>query len=303
MSSSKTGAESQDSGYPSARQLCQHYQLQPKKAWGQNFLDRGPSIQKMLSPFNLSARSQVLEIGPGLGHLSQAILATGARLLALEIDKDLEPVLTDLAEAYPKFQVIYSPAQDLAWQELLAGRTEQLYVFGNLPYYLSSELYSKALLELWEAQGMSFLLQREVAERFAHAPGSKLYGPLSVLGQTYGQVRLGERLRASAFYPPPSIESRVLILNQRSSPLLEPDLLADYWTFLQTAFKTRRKTLVNNFQGSPWDRSNASNYLSSVLIDVKIEPAVRAEELSAAQFVQIFEILQTDLHTQTEADR
>lgn len=303
MSSSKTGAESQDSGYPSARQLCQHYQLQPKKAWGQNFLDRGPSIQKMLSPFNLSARSQVLEIGPGLGHLSQAILATGARLLALEIDKDLEPVLTDLAEAYPKFQVIYSPAQDLAWQELLAGRTEQLYVFGNLPYYLSSELYSKALLELWEAQGMSFLLQREVAERFAHAPGSKLYGPLSVLGQTYGQVRLGERLKAPAFYPPPSIESRVLILNQRSSPLLEPDLLADYWAFLQTAFKTRRKTLVNNLQGSPWDRSNASNYLSSVLIDVKIEPAVRAEELSAAQFVQIFEILQTDLHTQTEADR
>lgn len=295
MCSSKSGVGTQDPAYPSAKALCQQYKLQPKKAWGQNFLDKGPSIQKMLSPFHLSSDSQVLEIGPGLGHLSQAILASGARLLAIEIDEDLAPVLSELAQTYPHFQVLYSPAQDLDWRALLPYSPGQLYVFGNLPYYLSSELYCKALLELWEARGMSFLLQREVAERFAQTPKSKLYGPLSVLGQTYGQVRLGERLKASAFYPPPSIESRVLILEKRPTPLLAPDLRLAYWAFLQTAFQTRRKTLVNNLQVSPWAQDKESSYLSSILNDVKIEPAARAEELCADQFVQIFEILQAGL--------
>ncbi|MDY5836910.1 MAG: 16S rRNA (adenine(1518)-N(6)/adenine(1519)-N(6))-dimethyltransferase RsmA [Eubacteriales bacterium] len=294
MFSSKVAVESPDSTYPSARQLCQDYQIQPKKAWGQNFLDRGPSIQKILSPFELSPESLVLEIGPGLGHLSQAILATGAQLIAIEIDQDLQAVLTDLADHYPKFQVLYSPAQDLDWRQVIAGHSchfGSLYVMGNLPYYLSSELYAKALLELWHAQAMSFLLQREVSERFAHAPGSKLYGPLSVLGQTYGQVRLGERLKASAFYPPPSIESRVLILKKGIQDLIQPDQLANYWAFLQAAFQTRRKTLTNNLAGSPWASGQNAQALSSILNDVKIKPAARAEDLSASQFVQIFERL------------
>lgn len=296
MFSSNMAVESKDSAYPSAKQLCQDYQIQPKKAWGQNFLDRGPSIQKILSPFDFSADSLVLEIGPGLGHLSQAILATGAQLIAIEIDQDLQAVLTDLADHYPKFQLIYSPAQDLDWQQVLAGRSGPLYVLGNLPYYLSSELYAKALLELWHAQAMSFLLQREVSERFAHAPRSKLYGPLSVLGQTYGQVRLGERLKASAFYPPPSIESRVLILEKAPQDLIQPDQLANYWAFLQVAFQTRRKTLANNLAGSPWASDQNIHALSSILNDVKIKPAARAEDLSASQFVQIFERLNPSLN-------
>ncbi|MDO5033439.1 MAG: 16S rRNA (adenine(1518)-N(6)/adenine(1519)-N(6))-dimethyltransferase RsmA [Eubacteriales bacterium] len=293
MCSNKQDRESSDFSYPSARQLCREFNLQAKKHWGQNFLDRGLSIQKMLSPFNLSTDSCVLEIGPGLGHLSQAILARGARLLALEIDKDLGPVLGALEERYSNFQVLYGPAQAWDWGQLLSSCKGDSYVFGNLPYYLSSELYAKALLEVGEARGMSFLLQREVAERFAHAPASKLYGPLSVLGQSYGRVSLGERIKAAAFYPPPTIESRVLRLEKWPSPLLASSSLPAYWAYLQAAFQNRRKTLMNNLARLGQEEGWESADLSYIWKNAKIEPATRAEELSPSQHVEIFEALES----------
>lgn len=250
--------------YPSAAKLCRELGIKADKNLGQNFLDKQESITKMLSVFDLNENSQVLEIGPGLGHMSHSLLEKGVELHSIEIDKRFEPVLTKLAEAYPKFHIIWADALELDWSKLFLQKKD-LYLIANLPYYLSTDLFIKALLELFEAKGMSFLLQREVAEKFAAQPGSKDYGPPAALADLYGKKNLGLRLPAGSFYPPPTIESRVL--NLKKEPLqdsaisdsynfeeinnfsaISPITLKEFWIFLVDVFQTRRKTLRNNLK-------------------------------------------------------
>lgn len=281
--------------YPSAAKLCRQWELTPNKNFGQNFLDKSEIIKKILAPFALGSRTTVLEIGPGLGHLSYAILSQGATLISLEIDQRLEGALQELAQEFPGFTVLWGDALSRDWEEF-SPIEQELYCIANVPYYISSDILLKALLELWEAKAIALLLQREVAEKFAAKAGSKLYGPLAALAGLYGELKLGAPIPAQAFYPPPTIESRVLYLTKWQEPLAEPFRAEReaFWCFLQGVFATRRKTMRNNlraFLTSEKEIIDVDTALLELAKDPKLDLGLRPEMFSAKQLWYIFKSL------------
>lgn len=260
---------------PRAAVLCQTYGICAEKRLGQNFLDRPAAAYAIAAAFPLREGDRVLEIGPGLGALSRALLAAGVWLHALEIDPRLLPVLDDLQASWPRFSFELTDARGKDWQDYLpaaakqslSGATEQssgsaFYVYGNLPYNLSSAFLKKAVCEASEAQGMAFLLQREAVARFRARPGEHSFGPLQILCQLYGESRRGLRIPAAAFYPAPHVDSEVLILAPSAAAFpaqlawrkAQPKERRDFAAFLEKAFRMRRKTLRNNLQ-SLWMES------------------------------------------------
>lgn len=279
-------------GYPSAAKLLKQYSLFADKNRGQNFLDDANIIRNILSPFNLSASSKVLEIGPGLGHTSFQILSSGASLTALEIDQRFAPILRKLEERFPQFELIFKDAREVNWQQFLEG--EQAYIVGNLPYNLSTELFTKALLEGFSAKAMLFLLQKEVSQKFAAKAGSKQYGPMSVLAKIYGEVSLGPRVAKGSFYPAPKIESQVIYLQKSQEYDLSTRNLYDFYDLLQNSFAFRRKTLANNIQSylsNLPEGLNSSDILTKLSDDGKISLKVRPEEMEAHMFYKLFCLL------------
>lgn len=244
----------------------------------------------MLSVFSLNKDSYVLEIGPGLGHTSHAILEKGAFLAAIEIDSTFKLILDNLEAEYPKFKVYYADARAIAWSSIFPADVN-IYVIANLPYYLSTELFTKALLDLPNAEGMSFLLQREVAIKFSLKPGSRDYGPPAILAQVYGEVSLGQRVSAGSFYPPPKIESQTIILKKHREKKLAGEKFPDFYHFLRILFSSRRKTMLNNLslhvKKDPAKilEIKEQSYISNV------DLSVRAEDVQPEKLLYIFKTL------------
>ncbi len=278
------------SGYPSAADLCRKYKLKANKNFGQNFLDNRESIERMLSVFSLNEEAYVLEIGPGLGHTSQAILERGAYLSAIEIDSAFKPALDDLGAKYPKFKVYYADARNKAWSSIFPADVK-IYVIANLPYYLSTELFTKALLDLPNAEGMSFLLQREVAIKFSSKPSSRDYGPPAILAQVYGEVSLGQRIAAGSFYPPPRIESQTIILMKHQEKKLAEEKFPDFYHFLKILFSSRRKTMLNNLSLHLKKDPAKILEIKEQALASKLDLSLRAEDVQADKLLYIFKTL------------
>lgn len=279
-------------GYPSAIKLLKRYSLFANKNRGQNFLDDENIIRNILSPLTLSADSEVLEIGPGLGHTSYQILSRGARLTAIELDERFAPVLQTLQDKFPQFKLIFKDARELDWQQFISG--PKSYVVGNLPYNLSTELFSKALLESFAAKAMVFLLQREVSQKFAALPGTKQYGPLSVLARIYGDIVLGPRVAKGSFYPAPKIESQALYLKKNNEYAIDLNELSDLLNFLENCFAYRRKTLANNLDKYLHKTPQTHKYsdlLKKFSDDGRINLKVRPEDTEVHQYYELFCIL------------
>ena len=235
---------------PDPAELCTQLGITPLKRWGQNFLSNPNAIEEIAGHFPLDPECSALEIGPGLGHLSHAILKRGVSLFSLEIDSRMELSLSKLKTVFPKFSYKIDNALNQDWSELCTTN-KRLYFFGNLPYNLSTDLFCKALLELPEAEGMAFLLQRETVDRLIAEPKSKEYGPSSILASMYGCARLGSRLKGAHFYPPPHVESRILFLEKTEESLLPKiDQIDAFFHFITASFSMRRKTLKNNLSAA-----------------------------------------------------
>lgn len=286
--------------YPRAADLCRQFQLPARKGFGQNFLDDPDILRSMLTPFAFPAGACAVEIGPGLGHLSQIILEAGLDLTAIEIDQRLRPVLELLTQEYPNFHVIFADACELDWRTLYPGATRPLYFFGNLPYYLSTTLFVKALLALGDAQGMTFLLQREVAEKFAAAPGSKIYGPAACLARFYGSVSLGKIVRAGAFFPPPKIDSRILYLHRQPIDESSYEERCAFFDFLTEVFQLRRKTLYNNLKRSKYGKIEVLEVLKR---EGCVDLTRRPESFTALELWQLFSWFRDKLPGESEEDR
>lgn len=234
--------------WPSPGEICRRYGFDANKNFGQNFLASSKAIREISSRFPLDCDCSVLEIGPGLGHLSFSLLRSGCELSALEIDERFRPVLGSLQALFPKFRVQFTDAMQADWKQYLDPEKNN-YFFGNLPYYLSTELYLKAMTEYAEASGMAFLLQKEVIQRFTAPCGRKEYGPAAILSALYGKARYGSKVSGGAFYPSPDAESRILFLEaDPASPYraLTEASRKGFLSFLRSAFLNKRKTLRNN---------------------------------------------------------
>ncbi len=249
----------------------------PRKRFGQNFLRDEHVIDRIVSSIQAQAGDHLVEIGPGQGALTEALVTIGCDIDVVELDRDLVPRLLAAFSIHPHFTLHSADALSFDFGSL-AGKDEQLRVVGNLPYNISTPLIFKLLENAAIIRDMHFMLQLEVVERLAASPGSKAWGRLGIMAQYRCKVEHLFDVPPTAFHPPPKVQSAIVRLTPWQT-LPWPDCdVSRLERVVRAAFAQRRKTLRNNLKG---------------LIDVNrletlgIDPGVRAETLELKQFIDI----------------
>lgn len=269
--------------YPGPRTLLDKYRLRAKKGWGQNFLGDEAILDGIARLAVEREGELVVELGAGLGHLTARLLARGARVVAVERDRDLARVLRgELGEAV---RLLEADAARLDYRALAAeaGEGGRVAVVGNLPYHLTSPILFSLLDQADAVSRAVLLLQREVGERLAAAPGTRAWGLLSALLQQRAEVTVERRVPPGAFLPPPRVESAVVRLFF-GPPRVEVGDQAGFRRLVKAGFAQRRKTLGNSLRAA---RLAPPEALGRALAAVGIDPARRAETLSVEEWARL----------------
>jgi 16S rRNA (adenine1518-N6/adenine1519-N6)-dimethyltransferase len=275
--------------YPGPRALLEKHGLRAKKTWGQNFLGDARVLDDIARLAAPREGETVVELGAGLGHLSARLLSRGAKVVAVERDRDMVRVLR--AELGERIEILEADAARLDWPELasrygtpdLPGSASRLAVAGNLPYHLSSPILFSLLEAATSIRRAVFLLQREVAERLAAGPGDENFGLLSVILQRHADVEVARRVPAGAFWPPPRVESAVLCASFR--PPAEPVIdEGRFRRLVKAGFGQRRKTLRNALEAA---RIAPAERLGAAMAAAGIDPGRRGETLSLGEWAAL----------------
>lgn len=257
--------------------------IYPKKSLGQNFLKDPHYLGKIVEAAQIGPEDQVLEIGPGLGHLTRSLADTGCRLLLLELDDRLIPRLNEEFGNRPTVQVVHADALEYDY----AGLSGTWKVVANLPYYISTAIIQRLIARRGTFTTLTLMLQKEVAERIAAGPGGKEYGFLSVLVQYAAVPRLEFTVPAGAFTPQPKVDSTVLTLTMLDIPATVADDEALFQRVIKAAFSQRRKTLRNSLGQLGYSREVMGTVMDATGIDL----GRRAETLSVEEFCRLANFL------------
>jgi len=247
----------------------------PRKRFGQHFLRDQSILQQIVHAVSPKQDDQMVEIGAGLGALTKKLLPHLDKLSVIEIDRDILPLLMKACSNFNNLDAHLGDALKFDYTELV-NKKHSLRVVGNLPYNISTPLLFHLLEQSDVIKDMHFLLQKEVAERMAAEPGSKLYGRLGIMVQYHCQVDLLFPVSHEAFDPPPRVESafvRLVPYTKNPFPCEEVTLLEE---IVRTAFSHRRKTLHNCLKGL---------FTDADLLELKISPKLRPEDVSIADYV------------------
>jgi 16S rRNA (adenine1518-N6/adenine1519-N6)-dimethyltransferase len=247
-----------------------------KKHLGQNFLHERGVIDKIVLAIDPQPGDRIVEVGPGQGALTVPLLDRHGALTAIEFDRDLLVPLAAAAQAHGELTLLNADVLDVDFSALAAGARIRL--VGNLPYNLSSPILFHALDHAAAIHDMHFMLQKEVVERMAAAPGSKVYGRLSVMLQAYCAVTPLFKVPPGAFRPAPKVDSAVVRLLPRQPSEIGIDDPARFAQVVRAAFGQRRKTLRNALSG----------VADAAMIEAAgLRPDARAEQLSVADFIRL----------------
>ena len=279
-----------DRSSPSAvHDIMQRYGLFPKKRWGQNFLIDRNIMVKIAESCHLTPDSYVVEIGPGLGGLTQE-LAKGSRgVLAIEIDRSLQPALNELAAEYHNIKCLYDDVLKVDIERALEQafgpvEPESYQVCANIPYNITTPIIFHLLHSCPRMHSATLMMQQEVGARLLAAPGSKDYGRLTVAAAYYAQVRPVINVSRNCFYPRPEVDSVVVrITPHRPKPMLV-NQESIFTEFLKAAFQSRRKTLLNITAGF-FQLTKADTELW--LNELSLKSNLRPENLSLEDFVRL----------------
>ena len=258
---------------PSAtRHILRRFKLRAVKNFGQNFLVDAQIVRRIVDAAEISPEDEVLEIGAGIGSLTQGLLEAGARVTAVEVDKKLPAVLKETLAGYENFNLIVGDVLQLNLSELMPRPFK---VVANLPYYITTQILLELLSRELQATKIVTMVQREVAERMTASPGSKIYGALSVAVQFRADARKIFDVPPESFLPPPEVTSSVVVCNVRKPPFAVDEEF--YFKVVRTAFAQRRKTLLNSLASFGRDK----------ILNSGVNPSLRAENLSLAEFAQL----------------
>ncbi|PRQ05959.1 16S rRNA (adenine(1518)-N(6)/adenine(1519)-N(6))-dimethyltransferase RsmA [Enhygromyxa salina] len=276
-----------DTPIPSPAELLRRHGLSPRKSWGQNFLHEREIHYEIVGASRAGPGRTVIEIGAGLGTLTAHLLATGARVEAIERDRDLCLVLRAELGGQPQFVLHEADAVRFDYaavaQPLIDAGQSPPAVVGNLPYQLTGVLLF-ALLEHSAITGpWIVMVQREVADRLCAEPGSKRYGGVTAALSRVRRIARVCAVSRGCFLPPPRVDSAVIRLDPRPTPLGEVADPNEYLRLVRTCFQRRRKTLANALAGVAVDREQALRWIAAAEIDPKIRP----ERLGPAQFAAL----------------
>ena len=274
-------------------ELFRRFGFRPRKRFGQNFLVDRNVLNKILDAADIHEGDPVLEVGPGAGTLTQVLAERGAKVVAVEIDRNLIAILS---EVVPNAEIINADILSLNLPQFLPDHFggSKVKVLGNLPYYITSPIISEMLLARAEpsrgarsqVERIVLMVQKEVAERLKASPGTKDFGSMSVFVQYYSEVQVIAHVSRNVFLPPPDVSSAIVRLIPREHPPVEVPSDELFFDVVHCAFGQRRKTLLNSLSDCQ-ALGLTKEQISRVLQAAGIESSRRAETLSLEEFASI----------------
>ncbi|MCP8618164.1 16S rRNA (adenine(1518)-N(6)/adenine(1519)-N(6))-dimethyltransferase RsmA [Salirhabdus salicampi] len=268
------------------KQIMAKYGLSFKKSLGQNFIIDVNTLKNIVKHAGVTPDSTVVEIGPGIGALTEQLAIVAKHVVAFEIDQRLIPILDDTLQSYDNVTVINEDvlkAEVKATIERYVSQGEKIKVVANLPYYITTPILMKLLTEKLPLQDITVMIQKEVANRMAANPNTKEYGSLSIAVQYYTVPSVVMTVPKTVFRPQPNVDSAVLHLKRRETPLVHVKDEDLFFEIVQACFGQRRKTILNNLSRHYKEKLNKEQILS-ILKESNIEPSRRAESLSIEEF-------------------
>lgn len=273
-------------------EVLNKYQFMFQKKFGQNFLIDTHVLEKIIRSANITKEDFVLEIGPGIGTMTQYLAEAAREVTAVEIDRNLIPILKDTLSGYDNVNVINEDILKVdicrLAQEKNGGRP--IKVVANLPYYITTPIIMGLFESHVPLDSITIMVQKEVADRMQVGPGTKDYGALSLAVQYYAQPYIVANVPPNCFMPRPKVGSAVIRLTRYAQPPVQVDDEKKMFRLVRASFNQRRKTLVNGLNNSPEVHATREAVLAA-LEQMGLSPTVRGEVLTLEQFAQLSNFL------------
>ena len=273
-------------------EVLNKYQFMFQKKFGQNFLIDTHVLEKIIQSANITKEDFVLEIGPGIGTMTQYLAEAAREVTAVEIDRNLIPILKDTLSGYDNVNVINEDILKVdicrLAQEKNGGRPIKL--VANLPYYITTPIIMGLFESHVPLDSITIMVQKEVADRMQVGPGTKDYGALSLAVQYYAQPYIVANVPPNCFMPRPKVGSAVIRLTRYAQPPVQVDDEKKMFRLVRASFNQRRKTLVNGLNNSPEVHATREAVLAA-LEQMGLSPTVRGEVLTLEQFAQLSNLL------------
>lgn len=268
--------------------ILQKYQFNFQKKFGQNFLIDMHVLEKIMDAAGVGPGDCVLEIGPGIGTMTQMLAERARKVIAVEIDNNLIPILQDTLQAYDNVKIIHNDILKLDLKQLTLEENEgkPIKVVANLPYYITTPI----IMGLFEAEvpleSITVMVQKEVADRMKSGPGSKDYGALSLAVQYYSEPELAANVPPNCFIPRPNVGSAVICLHRHAKPPVEVKDEKLMFRLIRASFNQRRKTMLNSLNNSP-ELPFSKEQIGQALESVGLKSNIRGEALTLEQFAAL----------------
>ncbi len=267
------------------RETLDKYDFKFSKSLGQNFLIDGNVVRKIVRQAGITKEDYVLEIGPGMGTLTEELAINAKKVVAVELDRKLLPILDETLENYDNVEIIYGDILEINIKKLIEEKLGggPVKLVANLPYYVTTPIIGKLLEEDLDLESISVMVQKEVADRMAASPGSKSYGSLSVFVNFYTNPKVVVKVPKTVFMPQPKIDSSVIKLDlKKELPEIDRE---KFFKVVKAAFSKRRKTIINSLSTYGFDLEKEE--IRQALEKVGIKPEERAENISVEDFIKL----------------
>ncbi|MGO3051005.1 16S rRNA (adenine(1518)-N(6)/adenine(1519)-N(6))-dimethyltransferase [Staphylococcus casei] len=271
--------------------LLNQYGFNFKKSLGQNFLIDVNIIHNIIDASDIDENTGVIEIGPGMGSLTEQLAKSAKKVIAFEIDQRLIPVLKDTLSPYDNVTVINEDILKANIAQYVSENLEdcdKIMVVANLPYYITTPILLNLMQQRLPIDGYVVMMQKEVGERLNAQVGTKAYGSLSIVAQYYTETSQVLTVPKSVFLPPPNVDSIVVKLMKRDVPEVEVDNEDKFFKMTKSAFSQRRKTINNNYQSLFVEGKNKKEVILKWLETSGIDPRRRGETLSIKEFANLY---------------
>ncbi|SUK17462.1 dimethyladenosine transferase [Staphylococcus agnetis] len=273
------------------RALLEQYGFSFKKSLGQNFLIDVNIINNIIHASGIDERTGVIEVGPGMGSLTEQLAKNAKHVMAFEIDQRLIPVLKDTLSPYDNVTVIN---EDILKADVKTeinthlADCDKIMVVANLPYYITTPILLSLLESNLNIDGYVVMMQKEVGERLNATVGTKAYGSLSIVAQYYTETSRVLTVPKTVFMPPPNVDSIVVKLMKRSTPIVQVNNEQQFFKLTKGAFGQRRKTIFNNYQNVFQDGKSLKTEIMAWLEAAGIDPKRRGETLSIQEYARLY---------------
>lgn len=278
-------------GNPSGTiEVLQKYQFNFQKKYGQNFLIDPHVLDKIVRAADVTKEDCVLEIGPGIGTMTQYLAEQAKKVIAVEIDKNLIPILEDTLSSYSNVKIINEDILKVDMEALALSENggKPIKVVANLPYYITTPIIMSLFESAVPIENITVMVQKEVADRMQTGPGSKDYGALSLAVQYYSKPEIVANVPPNCFIPRPNVGSAVIRLTRYEKPPVEVSDAHKMFSLIRASFNQRRKTLVNGLVNGKVAEKEA---VLRALEQMQLPPTVRGEALSLSQFAMLSNLL------------